>query len=62
MLITSCLVQVDAWLIHLFMVHVDYRLISTGCYSGISHSDNVTMVSSFDFYASAVGRGNERWL
>jgi hypothetical protein len=25
-LITDCLVQFLAWLMHLFMVHVDYRL------------------------------------
>ena len=30
MLITGCLVQVGAWLMHLFMVHVDYRLFGTG--------------------------------
>jgi hypothetical protein len=25
-------VQVGAWLMHLFMVHVDYRLFGIGCY------------------------------
>jgi hypothetical protein len=25
-------VQVGAWLMHLFMVHVDYRLFGTCCY------------------------------
>jgi hypothetical protein len=29
-LITGCLVQVGAWLMHLFMVQVDYRLFGTG--------------------------------
>jgi hypothetical protein len=29
-LITSYLVQVGAWLMHLFMVQVDYRLFGTG--------------------------------
>jgi hypothetical protein len=31
-------------------------------YSGISHSDNVTVVPSFYFYFRAVGRGKDRWL
>ena len=30
MLITGYLVQVVAWLMHLFMVQVDYRLLGTG--------------------------------
>jgi hypothetical protein len=30
LLITCCLVQVGAWLMHLFMVQVDYRLFGTG--------------------------------
>jgi hypothetical protein len=55
-LITDCLVQVGAWLMHLFMVQVDYRLwyrlmhgsdLLVQVYSGISHSDSVTMVPSF---------------
>jgi hypothetical protein len=29
-LIIGCLVQVSAWLMHLFMVHVDYRLFGIG--------------------------------
>jgi hypothetical protein len=64
-------VQVGAWLMHLFMVQVDYRLfmvhvdyrlfgcrlIGTRCYSSISHSDSVTVVPSFYFYIKAVGHG-----
>jgi hypothetical protein len=79
---------VHGWM-HLFMVHVDYRLFGTGwcmvdalvygglqvdawlmhgsgllvqVYSGISHSDSVTVVPSFYFYFRAVGRGKDRWL
>jgi hypothetical protein len=52
---------------HLFMVQVDYRLmlgsnLSVQVYSGISHSDSVTMVPSFYFYFRVVGRGKDRWL
>ena len=48
-LITDCLVQVGAWLMHLFMVYVDYGLryrlmhglgLLVNFYSGISHSDS----------------------
>jgi hypothetical protein len=55
-LITDCLVQIGAWLMHLFMVQIDYRLryklmhglgLLVHVYSGISHSDSVTMVPSF---------------
>ena len=58
-LIIGCLVQVGAWLMHLFMVQVDYRLryrlmngsdLLVQVYSGISHSDSVAMVPSFYFY------------
>jgi hypothetical protein len=31
-------------------------------YSGISHSDSVTVVPSFYFYFRAVGRVKDRWL
>ena len=71
MLITDCLVQVGAWLIHLFMVQVDYRsryrLMHGSCllvhvYNGIYHSDSVTVVPQFYFYLRAVGRGKDRWL
>jgi hypothetical protein len=31
-------------------------------YSGISHSDSVTVVPSFYFYFMAVGGGNDKWL
>jgi hypothetical protein len=70
-LITDCLVQVGAWLMHLFMVQVDYRLryrlmhglgLLVHVYSGISHSDSVTVVPSFYFYFRVVGWGKDRWL
>jgi hypothetical protein len=71
-LITGCLVQVGAWLMHLFMVQVDYRLryrlmhgasyLLVQVYNGISHSDSVTVVPSFYFYFRVVGRGKDRWL
>jgi hypothetical protein len=63
-LITSCLVQVGARLLHLFMVQVDYRLryklmhgsdLLVQVYSGISHSDSVTVVPSFYFYFMVAG-------
>jgi hypothetical protein len=58
MLITDCLVQVGAWLMHLFTVQVDYRLryrlmhgsgLLVHFYSGIYHSDSVIVVPSFHF-------------
>ena len=70
-LITGCLVQVGAWLMHLFMVHVDYMLkymlmhgsgLLVHVYNDISQNNSVTMVPSFYFYFRAVGRGNDRWL
>ena len=70
-LITSRLVQVGAWLMHLFMVQVDYRLryrlvhgtyLLVQVYNGISHSDSVTLVPSFYVYFRIVGRGKDRWL
>ena len=70
-LITVYLVQVGSWLMHLFMVQVDYRLryklmhgsdLLVQVYSSISHSDSVTVVPSFEFYFRAVGQGKERWL
>jgi hypothetical protein len=39
-------VQVGAWSMHLFMVHV---------YNSISHSDSVTVVPSFYLYVRVVG-------
>ena len=63
-LITGCLVQVRAWLMHLFMVQVDYMLryrlmhgsgLLVHIYNGIAHSDSVTVVPSFYFYFKAVG-------
>ena len=64
-------VQVGAWLMHLFMVQVDYRLryglmhgsdLLVQVYNGISHNDSVTMVPSFYFYVKVVGRVKDRWL
>jgi hypothetical protein len=61
---------VGAWLM-LFMVQVDYRLryrlmhgsdLLVQVYSGISHSDSVTVVPSFYFYFRVAGRGKDRWL
>jgi hypothetical protein len=43
--------MVDAWFSLLVQV-----------YSGISHSDSVTVIPSFYFYFRAVGRGKDRWL
>jgi hypothetical protein len=70
-LITGCLVQVGAWLMHLFMVQVDYRLryrlmhgssLLVQVYNGIYHIDSVTVVSSFYFYFRVVGQGKDMWL
>ena len=70
-LITGCLVQVGAWLMHLLMVQVDYRLryrlmhgsyLIVQVYNGISHSDSVTVVPSFYFYFRVAGWGKDRWL
>ena len=63
-LIIGCLVQVGAWLMHLFMVQIDYRLryrlmhgsgLLVHVYNDISHNDSVTIVTSFKFYFRAVG-------
>ena len=60
-----------AWLMHLFMVQVDYRFryrlmhgsaLLVQVYSGISHNYSVIVVPSFYLYFRAVGRGNDRWL
>jgi len=48
-------VQVDAWLMHGSDLLVQV-------YSGISHSDSVTVVPSFYFYFRVVGQGKDRWL
>jgi hypothetical protein len=54
---------------HLF--YVDYRLryrlmhgsdLLVQVYSGISHSDSVTVVPSFYFYFRVAGQGKDRWL
>jgi hypothetical protein len=51
---------------HLFMVQVDAWLhgsdLLVQVYSGISHSDSVTVVPSFYFYFRVAGRGKDRWL
>ena len=52
--IIGCLVQVGAWLMHLFMVQINYRLMhGSGLlvqfYNGISHSDSVIVVPLFYF-------------
>ena len=73
-LITCCLVQVGALLMHLFMVQVNYGLrymlmhlmhgsgLLVQAYNGISHSDSVTVVPSFYYYFRVAGRGKDRWL
>jgi hypothetical protein len=70
-LITGYLVQVGAWLMHLFMVQVDYRLryrlmhasdLLVQVYNGIYHSDRLIVVLSFYFYFRVVGQGKDRWL
>ena len=70
-LITSYLVQVGAWLMHLFMIQVDYMLkyrlmhgsnLLVHFYSDIFHSDSVTVVPSFYFYFRVEGRGKDRWF
>jgi hypothetical protein len=48
-------VQADAWLMH----GSDLLL---QVYSGISHSDSVTVVPSFYFYFRVAGWGKDRWL
>ena len=57
---------VHGWM-HLFMVQVDYRLMHGSdllvqVYSGISHSDRLTVVPSFYFYFRVAGRGKDKWL
>jgi hypothetical protein len=66
-LITGCLVQVGAWLMQFFMVQVDYKLMHSlyllvQVYSGISHSDSVTLVPSLYFYSSVAGHGKDKLL
>ena len=70
-LITVYLVQVGAWLMHLFMVQVDHRLryrlmhgsdLLVHVYNDISHSDRLIAVPSFYLYFRVVGRGKDRWL
>jgi hypothetical protein len=41
-------------------MHGSYLLVQV--YNGISHSDSVTVVSSFYFYFRVAGRGKDRWL
>jgi hypothetical protein len=56
---------------HLFMVQVDYKLryrlmhrsdLLVYVYSGISHSDSVTVVPSFYYYFRVEGWSKDRWL
>ena len=63
------MVQVGAWLMHLFMVQVNYRLryrlmhgsyLLVQVYNGISHSDRLTVVTSFYFYFKVAGRGKDK--
>ena len=63
--------MVGAWLVHLFMVQVYYRLmyrlmhgsdLLVQVYSSISHSDSVTVIPSFYFYFRVAGWGKDRWL
>ena len=58
-------------MMHLFKVQVDYRLryrlmhgsdLLVQVYSGISHSDSVTVVPSFYLYFRVMGRGKDMWL
>ena len=53
------------------MVQVDYKLrfrlmhgsdLLVEVYSGISHSDSVTVVPSFYFYVREFGHSKDRWL
>ena len=74
MLITNCLVQVGAWLMHLFMVHVEVQVdvcymmarvvtcLLVHVYISTSHSDSVIVVPSFYFYFRVVVRGKDRWF
>jgi hypothetical protein len=48
-------VHVDAWLMHGSDLLVQV-------YSGISHSDSVTVVPSFYFYFKVAEWGKDRWL
>jgi hypothetical protein len=43
-----------------WLIHGSCLLVQV--YSGISHHDSVTVVSSFYFYFRMVGRGKDRWL
>jgi hypothetical protein len=65
------MVYIGAWLMHLFMVQVDYRLryrlmhgsgLLVQVYNGIYHSDSVKVVPSFYFYFGEVGWGKDKWL
>ena len=74
-LITGYLVQVGAWLMHLFKIQVDYRLryrLMHGWFMVQIYwyrftvvyltSDRLTMVPSFYFYIKVAGRGKDKWL
>jgi hypothetical protein len=49
------------WLRLRYMVDAWFNLL-VQVYSGISHSDSVTVVPSFYFYFRVAGRGKDRWL
>jgi hypothetical protein len=51
--------MVDAWF--RLITGYWYRF-TVQVYSGISHSDSVTVVPSFYFYFRVAGRGKDRWL
>ena len=68
-LITDYLVQVVAWLMHLFMLQVEVQVDAWSMhgsdflvqvYSDISHSDKLTVVPSFYFYFRVAGWGKDR--
>jgi hypothetical protein len=61
------MVQVDYRLYRYRLVQVDmvdawFKDLLVQVYSGISHSDSVTVVPSFYFYFRVAGRGKDRWL
>jgi hypothetical protein len=68
---TCCLVQVGAWLMHVFMVQVEVQVdawlmhgsgLLVQVYNGISHIDSVKVFPSFYFYLREVGQGMDKWL
>jgi hypothetical protein len=68
-MLSTWLRQVVDELVHIH--EVDYKLryrlmhgsdLLVQFYSGISHSDSVTVVPSFYFYFRVAGRDKDRWL